>query len=92
MIHSVFGPNLNDQSKGSFHVHKEGCGDCKFYGAGKRFGGDEVPPSTTEATTYEEIVEEVYGPDEFNYDPETEIGTYLADFWFAPCCDLKARS
>jgi hypothetical protein len=25
----ISGPNLRDQTKGSFHVHREGCADIK---------------------------------------------------------------
>jgi hypothetical protein len=36
----VCGPNLRDQSQGTFHVHKDGCPDLRKYGPGKVFGGD----------------------------------------------------
>lgn len=89
----IFGPNLSGaaQKKGDMHVHAEGCGDCKFYGYGKKYGGDDFDGWQIEASTIEDAVEAIYGPSEFNYDPETEIDTYTDSMYFAPCVTLPNR-
>jgi hypothetical protein len=89
----IFGPNLSSaaQQKGDLHVHAEGCGDCKHYGPEAKFGGERTGWLFA-ADTVEDVTEAVYGPDEFDYDPATEIDTYTASFWFAPCtADLPNR-
>lgn len=81
----VFGPNLIDQSKGQFHVHAEGCGDAKHYGRDGKYGGEDRDGWTLDVETRDDVVHEVYPPDEFSYDPDTETGDYASDLWFAPC-------
>lgn len=58
----ICGPNLNDQSKGTFHVHATGCSDLKHYGPGKRFGGDVAGNDETlvMSATLVSVVEAVY--------------------------------
>jgi len=80
----VFGPNLHSQDKGDMHVHAADCGDCKHYGPGKRFGGEREGWQLS-VDTVEEVTEAVYGPDEYLYDPATEIDQYTASFYWAPC-------
>jgi hypothetical protein len=35
----ILGPNLDDQTKGQFHVHSKDCRDAKHYGPGRKYGG-----------------------------------------------------
>jgi hypothetical protein len=78
----VIGPNLLDQSKGSMHVHAYGCADT--YKAEYRF--HDVDTSTPyDFANEREVVEFVYPPDEFDYDPETDLASYAADIYFYPC-------
>lgn len=100
----VVGPNLHDQSKGQFHVHKDGCADLLKYGPGRRFGGDsrgEAEMLVTDATQYK-VVMSVYDngildeavADDEDGQSKAELAMsslFLGDFWFAPCCkDLPA--
>ena len=82
----VCGPNLNDQSKGSFHVHRDGCRDLDHYGPGRRFGGDMYGQDEMliNDATVMKVVCDVYADqlEESGDDPES----YVNDFWFAPCC------
>jgi len=83
----IFGPNLRDQSKGTFHVHAKGCAHAKHYGPGKRFGGDDFGDYVFEADTTEDVVEDIYG-DQLNETPGDRaelINDWHSDFYFAPC-------
>lgn len=84
----VFGPNLSreGQAKAQFHVHAEGCGDTHHYGPGTRYGGDDPDGWLLPANSLDEIVQDVYPPEDFDYDPETGIDPYRDDFYVAPCC------
>ncbi len=85
----IIGPNLIDQSKGSFHVHKEGCADTR-----KREYSLHREDTTRayEVKSQADVVTTTYDPGDFEYDENTdEINGYLADIWFAPCVDLPAR-
>lgn len=81
MLVTICGPNLRDQSKGDLHVHAADCGDL-------RRGAIREPAYhdgwTIEAGSYAEVVQEVYPPEDFNYDPE-EAHLYADTLWFAPC-------
>jgi hypothetical protein len=89
---AVIGPNLYDQTKGSFHVHAEDCGDIKHYGRHRKFGGDYDPKyDNIDAETYADVAIYVYDNgilDEMQYDGTTfeeAVNECLTDFWFAPC-------
>lgn len=81
----VFGPNLNGpaQKKGMFHVHAPGCGDCKHYGPGSKFGGDDAGWEMAVGSRLD-VVEEVYG-DQLDENPGVQAKDWLDDFHFAPC-------
>lgn len=82
----IAGPNLNDQSKGTFHVHRDGCADLRKYGPGRREGGEfpgEDEMLVTDATKLG-VVTAVYA-DHIAEDPELTAEQLLSDFWFAPC-------
>lgn len=86
MIVRVVGPNLNDQTRGTFHVHADGCADLKKYGPGRRFGGDEYGERETplDVDTALEVVEEIYA-DQLDENPDVTAADWLDDFYFAPC-------
>jgi len=75
----IAGPNLRDQSKGTFHVHAVGCADIRRMMAREPeyANGWEI-----DANTVIDICDAVYPPGEF----ECESGEYLYDFHFFPCC------
>lgn len=74
----ICGPNLRDQSRGSFHVHAAGCADLKrSKEPAYRDGWEITVASRIEAS------DEVYPPEEFG----GESGDNLHDLHFFPCCD-----
>ena len=83
----VHGPNLNDQRKGTFHVHTAECGDNRHYGPEGKFGGerDAMP---IDAEDSDDVIVYVYA-DQIAEQPEIEREDYInmlfSDFWFAPC-------
>lgn len=86
----VFGPNLSSaaQQKGYMHVHAEGCEDCRKYGPGKLFGGEDHGWAIVVATR-KEVVTAIYSPDDFEYDADTEWRDY-DDLFVAPCVQFVA--
>jgi hypothetical protein len=83
---AVFGPNLSmeGQNKGDVHVHAAGCGDCKHYGRGRRFGGEDSG-WVFEAQSVREVVEEFYAD---QLDEGSSYGSCRAEVWVAPCVTL----
>lgn len=82
----VVGPNLRDQSKGSFHVHAVGCRDMIRMGARDPEFLNATP---VEFKTLVEVAEYVY---DNGIMAEDETGAdYLFDFHFAPCVKLPVR-
>lgn len=78
---TVCGPNLRDQSKGTFHVHAAGCADLKR-GARKDIAYRDG--WTIDAETRVDVAEDVY---DNGIMQEDETGAdYLFDFYFFPCC------
>lgn len=94
---TICGPNLNDQTRGTFHVHAEGCGDLTKYGPGRKYGGEErgEREMTVEADTRVDVVWAVYADHlEEGYDEDERDATaerWVSDFHFAPCVRLKGR-
>lgn len=82
----VFGPNLSGpaQRKGEFHVHAEGCGDCKHYGPDGRFGGDDPDGWHMVVDTRAEVVEGIY---EDQIHEGASFESCAATVWWAPCCN-----
>lgn len=81
----VFGPNLRDQRKGTFHVHEASCDHLDFYGPGRINGGNcfGYEEGIIKDATVAKIVEEVYAD---QLDEGGTIEDLTSDFWFAPCC------
>ena len=91
---TICGPNLNDQSRGTFHVHAEGCKDLKKYGPGRQFGGDEKGEDemTIEASDIHDVCVAIYS-DHISEQPPAErleyINNLYSDFYFAACCEAE---
>ena len=83
----ILGPNLYDQSKGSFHVHKEGCRDITRNPIYRGEDADWIVDcdSVEEVVTlvYEDIMQEHQDDRDDRY--KVWEG-YESDFHFCPCC------
>lgn len=69
----IYGPNLRDQSKGTFVVHAADCKDCA-----KLKGEEEYE---TDVRSRHEVVELLMPEDEF----EDSFSVRLSEVYFAPC-------
>jgi hypothetical protein len=76
---TVCGPNLRDQSKGSFHVHAAGCADLA---RGARREPEYAHGWTLKVASRTAVCDAVYPPEDF----ACESGEYLSDLHFFPCC------
>ena len=79
---AVCGPNLRDQSKGQLHVHASDCADLK------RSNEPEYQHAWVfEAGSKDIVIQEIYPPDQFEYDPKDPIdyGPYVEEVYFFPC-------
>jgi hypothetical protein len=79
---TICGPNLNDQSKGTFHVHAEGCADLKRNAQREpeyRHGW------TIEAASRDEVGDEIYA--DHIAEGSMRPGEGADDCHFFPCCD-----
>jgi len=82
---TIYGPNLNDQTKGTFHVHSEGCQHSKHYGPGTKFGGEDNG-WTVKVDSKLDVARDVYPPGDFEWDGTLEQSdSYINDFHWAPC-------
>jgi hypothetical protein len=82
----VFGPNLRDQSKGTFHVHAEGCADNRHYGPGKRYGGDDYDGWLMEAASHDDVGDSIY--EDHIAEGSMEPGEGKHDCHFFPCVKM----
>ena len=76
---TIHGPNLNDQTKGTFHVH---TADCRDNAKEVRVNGSRYPV-TVGVETVEDAVEVMYADHIKQGEMTVEDG--VADFHFAPC-------
>jgi hypothetical protein len=84
----VLGPNLIDQSKGSFHVHAAGCRDLGTY-YGRQHDADKANPVDFDSES--DVVEYVYA-DQIAEDPEgNAVNNLLSDFYFFPCVEFAPK-
>lgn len=83
---TIIGPNLRDQSKGTFHVHAAGCADIAKMAKRDPAYRDGW---NVDVDSCESVVLDVYGPDagSFDLDPDNreDIDQYMSEFHFAPC-------
>lgn len=87
----VCGPNLRDQSQGSFVVHAVGCQDAKRLARRDPAVALELRsyPEGQEFSSLVEVAEYVY---DNGIMTEDETGAdYLGDFHFAPCVTLPVE-
>lgn len=85
----VVGPNLLDQSKGSFHVHAAGCSHRRQ----KQYQSAHIQhdfKQKQEFATVQEVVEDVYQDQIAESDGTWD--EYESDFWFAPCTEGLAKT
>lgn len=78
---TICGPNLNDQSKGTFHVHTADCADLVKHA---RREPEYRSGWTVEADSVEEVVTDVYG--DMMDESESPWTDYADDLYFFPCC------
>lgn len=78
---TLCGPNLRDQSKGTFHVH---AADCTDLTRGARREPEYRNGWTIDADFRTDVAIEVYADhmDENGDEPSA----YVSDFYFFPCC------
>lgn len=97
---TICGPNLNDQSKGEFHVHATGCADLVKHA---RLEPEYRYGWTVEAASREDVAAHVYEDHIAEHESEqdwmrkngqpdytdawTQASTYLSEFHFFPCCN-----
>jgi hypothetical protein len=77
----IIGPNLIDQSQGSFHVHASGCADTRK--AEYRHHRDDVN-RPEEVASVKELVELTYA-DQLAEDPDSTWEDMVMDFKIFPC-------
>lgn len=82
---AVVGPNLRDQSKGTFVVHAAGCSDLHKL----RF---EEQDATTSYKSLREVVENIYPPDQFEWRRGPDDSSYWNDIHFFPCVTLPKEA
>lgn len=85
---TIHGPNLADQSQGTFRVHAAECGhnDQEV-----RLNGS-LHPDTQDVDDRRAVVDLVYPDDQFDREPD-DYPMYRADFYFCGCCaSLPERS
>jgi hypothetical protein len=82
----VHGPNLNDQSKGSFRAHAASCRDNRW----ETTRNGSHYPLEMDADSVEQIALAIYPPSDFQYDAsdQAELDSYIADIYACAC--LKA--
>lgn len=84
---TIVGPNLRDQSKGTFHVHAAGCADLRRSPNLKH----EDQSWSIAATSREHIAGVVY-EDHIAEAEDMTAADYLGDFHFAPCVTLPVSA
>ena len=72
---TIFGPNLKDQSKGTFVVHAAECADCR------KLQGEHQ--TAAQASSEMEVVADIY--QDMIYEGSITPEQALQDIHFAPC-------
>jgi len=83
---TICGPNLRDQSKGSFHVH---AADCADLARGAKREAAYRNGWTIEADTCDDVVRDVYAD---MIEDEADLDEYRFDLHFFPCCKALPTS
>lgn len=82
---AIYGPNLEDQSQGDIHVHRNGC----LHEPPAPLGS-LADPWVISVDSKEEVVLAIYPPDEFEYDA-ADWEDYYGDLYWAPCTRPMVR-
>lgn len=81
----ICGPNLNDQSKGDFHVHAADCADLVRHARREpeyQYGWE------SEANTQVEVAEEIFSDIMAENEGEwAKPEAYFSSIYFFPCCN-----
>lgn len=83
---TICGPNLRDQSKGTFHVHAAGCADLKRHASREpeyRHGW------TIDAESQAEVGDAIY--EDMIDEGSMEPGEGMSDCHFFPCITIPVR-
>jgi len=80
----IIGPNLPTQD-GVHHVHAEGCEDIVRSPIYKSREYNDDKKRVYEVGSLKELTHEVYAPNEFDYDGETEWRDFEMDIKVFPC-------
>jgi len=88
---TVIGPNLRDQSKGTFHVHDANCADIH-----RRYSASETSDSyTADLATEREVIELIYEDIIAENEGDEVFGTwegYRSEFHILPCVKFGATT
>jgi hypothetical protein len=79
----IWGPNLpKSKHDESFHVHTPECADTT-----RGIYQQARPPWQIDVEKFDDIVLDIYPPDEFDYDPneDGEFSSYAMDVYVFPC-------
>lgn len=82
----ICGPNLRDQSKGTFHVHAAGCSDLKRMARNEPEyrNGWKVAVNDVKSVIVDVYADQMREADE---ESQQDWESYVDDFHFFPCCD-----
>ena len=80
MLVTIHGPNLRDQTKGTFHVHTAECRD----NAREVTHNWSDEPHTIDLPSVIAVVDFIYC-DVIRENPESTVDEYVSDFAFYPC-------
>ena len=75
---------IMNRGNGAVQVHKHGCADTKRQARGASVW------DLTNVRCLADIVIDVYPPDDFDYDPKTQLGDFSGDIELMPCCPKLA--
>lgn len=88
---AIAGPNLRDQSKGTFHVHSADCADLKRTNKEPEYADAWVIDASgyrdvTFAVYADHIAENFWETEDIDKLTDDEISSYINDFYYFPCC------
>jgi len=83
----ILGPNLADQSKGSFHVHSAGCADIKRNRLYKSREFDSDKRNVQDFDSEKQVAEYVYA----DMLDENDMATLLSNIYFHACVSFPKK-
>ncbi len=86
----IYGPNISFHDGATFHVHKDGCAHLRQQPYRSVRSGSDQGGDIIQAGTAREVVEHIYPPSDFEYDPDDERArrAYDDDVTIFPCTGL----